>query len=402
MNKPTWNKRITYAVVGFAVLGAFLLAFRTQPVVVEVAEVVAGPFEQTVDEDGKTRVRERYVVAAPLAGRLQRITLKAGDPVAGGALLATIDPSAPALLDARTERELRERLGAAESARLRSAVAIERAAAALEKSRADLARAEKLAERNFVSMAQREQAELENQLNQRELEAARHADHAAQHEVAVARAALARLRDEAGGKRRAGQRWEVRAPVGGFVLKVVQESEAPVAVGAPLLEIGAPSDLEIVIDVLSTDAVQIAPGAMLYVERWGKAEALKARVRRIEPAAFTKVSALGVEEQRVNVIADFVSPPEQWQALGDAYKIDARIVTARLDRALKVPLGALFRDGEQWAAYKIADGKAVKNTVQVSHRGGREAVIAEGLAAGDKVIVHPGEAVRDGVKVKVR
>lgn len=402
MNDTPWKKRYLPALAGLALLGGLMLAFRSQPVAVELEEVTRGPFEQTVDEDGKTRVRERYVVSAPLAGKLQRIALKAGDPVEAGAVVAHIDPSVPALLDARTERELRERLGAAEAAKLRASVAIERAGAALEKSRADLARAQKLAESNFVAPAQREQAELEVKLNQRELEASRYADHAAQHEVEVARAALTRLREEAAGGKPSGQRWEVRAPVAGFVLKVAQESETSVAVGAPLLEIGAPSQLEIVVDVLSTDAVQIAPGALVHIERWGKAEALEARVRRVEPAAFTKVSALGVEEQRVNVIADFTSPPEKWQQLGDGYKIDARIVTARIEDAVKVPLGALFRDGEGWAAFTVANGKALKRTVQLSMRGGREAVVKRGLAAGELVIVHPGDAVKEGAKVKIR
>jgi HlyD family secretion protein len=402
MNNSPWKKRLAYALAGLALLGGLALAFRSQPVPVELAEVTRGPFEQTVDEDGKTRVRERYVVSAPLAGKLQRIALKAGDSVEDGMVVAYIDPSLPTLLDARTERELRERLGAAEAAKQRSAVAIERAAAALEKSRADLARAQQLAEKNFISPAQREQAELAAKFDQRELEAARYADLAAQHDVATARAALSRLRQEAAGTKPSGQRWEVRSPLSGAVLKVVQESETAVAGGAPLMEIGAPSQLEIVVDVLSTDAVQIAPGALVHVERWGKAEALEARVRRIEPAAFTKVSALGVEEQRVNVIADFTSPSEKWQSLGDGYKIDARIVTARREDAIKVPVGALFRDGEQWAVFTVANGKAVKQVVQLSLRGGREAVVDQGIASGEKVIVHPGDAVQDGAKIKVR
>lgn len=402
MKNSPWKKRLTSALAGLALLGGLALAFRSQPVPVELAEVTRGAFEQTVDEDGKTRVRERYVVSAPLAGKLQRIALKAGDRVDAGAVVAYIEPSLPSLLDARTERELNERLGAAEAAKLRSAVAIERAAAALEKSRADQVRAQKLAEKNFVSSAQREQAELEVKLNQRELEAARYADLAAQHDVAMARAALSRLRQEATGTKPSGQRWEILAPVSGAVLKVAQESEAALNIGAPLLEIGAPSQLEIVIDVLSTDAVQIAPGAKVHIERWGKTEPLEARVRRVEPAAFTKVSALGVEEQRVNVIADFTSSPEKWQSLGDGYKIDARIVTARREDAVKVPVGALFRDGEQWAVFAVAGGKAVKRIVRLDLRGGREAVVEAGLAAGEKVIVHPGDAVKDGAKIIIR
>ncbi len=402
MKNAPWKKRLAYTLAGLALLGGLTLAFRHQPVAVELAEVTLGSFELTVDEDGKTRVRDRYVVSAPLAGKLRRIHLKAGDSVEAGTVVAYIDPSLPSLLDARTERELSERLGAAEAAKRRAQAAVERARAALEKSRADLARTQKLAESNFVSPAQREQSELETQLSQRELEAALHAGQAAAHDAAAARAALLRLRQEAAGTKPAGQRWEIRAPVSGAVLKVIQESEAALAAGAPLLEIGAPARLEIVIDVLSTDAVQIAPGAPVHIERWGKAEPLEARVRRVEPAAFTKVSALGVEEQRVNVIADFTSPPEKWQALGDGYKIDARIVTSRQEDAVKVPSGALFRDGEQWAVFTLSGGKALKRHVQLARRGAREAVVARGLAPGEQVVVHPGDAVKDGARVTVR
>jgi len=394
------TKRILLVFLGIALLGGLVMAFRPQPVLVEVAEVTRGPFEQIIEDDGKTRVRERYVVSAPLAGKLQRIALKAGDAVTAGMVLAVIDPSSPALLDVRTERELSERVGAAEATRLRAAATVERARAALDKSRSDLERTRKLAEKGFVSAAQREQVELETKINLRELEAARYADHAAAHDVAVARAALLQVRDSAAGKPSA-RRWEVRTPVTGQVLRVVQESEATVAVGALLLEIGQPAELEAVVDVLSTDAVQIKPGAPVRLLRWGRAEPLEGRVRRVEPAAFTKVSALGVEEQRVNVVIDLTSPAEKWQALGDGYKVDASIVVASLDNVTKVPVSALFRDGEQWAVFAAINGKAARRTVQLGRRGGQEAVVEKGLQPGEKVIVHPGDSVRDGLRIKL-
>lgn len=397
--KPT--KRILPILFGALAIGLLAWAFRPQPVAVEVAEVARGHFEQTVEDDGKTRVRERYVVSAPLAGKLRRIELKAGDEISRGALLAVIEPSIPALLDVRTEQELTERLGGAEASKQRSASAVARAQATLEKSRADLTRARKLAAGGFVSPTQVEQAELEEKVNARELEAAQHADHAAGHDVAVARAALLRLRQEAAGKP-SGRRWEVRAPVSGSVLKVVQESEAAVAVGAPLLEVGDPADLEVVVDVLSTDAVQIRPGAAVRIERWGSAEPLEGRVRRVEPAAFTKISALGVEEQRVNVVIDLVSPAAKWRSLGDGYRVDARITVASLDNVVKVPVSALFREGGQWAVFVVADGRAVRRAVQLVRRGELEAVAGKGLEPGEKVIVHPGDAIRDGDRVKIR
>ena len=395
------TKRILLAVLVIAFLGGLAMAFRPQPVMVEVAEITRGPFEQVIEDDGKTRVRERYVVSAPLAGKLQRITLKAGDAVTAGMVLAAIDPSSPALLDVRTERELTERVGAAEATRLRAAATVERARAALDKSRSDLERARKLAAQGFISAAQLEQAELETQISTRELEAARYAGQAAAHDVSVARAALLQVRDGAAGKP-SGWRWEVRTPVAGQVLKVMQESESIVAVGAPLLEVGQPAELEVVVDVLSTDAVQIKTGAPVRLLRWGRAEPLEGRVRRVEPAAFTKISALGVEEQRVNVVIDLTSPVETWQSLGDGYKVDASIIVASLENAVKVPVSALFRDGEQWAVFTVASGKAARRAVQLGRRGGMEAVVEKGLQPGEKIIVHPGYAVKDGTRVKMR
>jgi HlyD family secretion protein len=396
------SKRILLILLGALLLGVLWWAFRPQPVLVELAEVSEGPFEQTIEEDGKTRVRERYVVSAPLAGKMQRITLKAGDAVSEGDTLALIAPSAPALLDARTERELGERVGSADASKQRATAEVARARATLDKSTADLDRALKLAEKNFISAAALEQAALTVKLSQRELEATKYGEQAAEYEVAVARAALFRLRQEASGKKSAGQNWEVQTPVAGKVLKVMQESESVVDVGAPLLEIGQPTELEVVVDVLSSDAVQIPPGAKVRFERWGKAEALEGVVRRVEPAAFTKVSALGVEEQRVNVIIDLTSPTERWQTLGDGYKVDARIITASLDKAVKVPVSALFRAGDQWAVFVVSNGRAAKRSVTLTRRGATEAVVQEGLKVGDKVIVHPGDSVSDGKQVKER
>jgi HlyD family secretion protein len=395
------SKRILLAFLAIALLGGLVMAFRPQPARVEVAEVTRGTFEQVIEDDGKTRVRERYVVSAPLAGKLRRIALKAGDAVTAGMVLAVIDPGSPILLDVRTERELGERVGAAEATRLRAEAAVERARAALDKSRSDLARSRKLAEKNFLSAAQLEQTELEARISQRELEAARYAGQAAAHDVATARAALLQVRDSAAGKPSA-RRWEVRTPVAGRILKVTQESEAAVEAGAPLLEIGQPAELEVVVDVLSTDAVQIKPGNPVRLLRWGLTEPIEGRVRRVEPAAFTKVSALGVEEQRVNVLIDLTSPPEKWQALGDGYKVDARIIVASLENATKVPVSALFREGDQWAVFVVVNDRATRRTLELIRRGGLEAVADKGLEPGEKVIVHPGDAIKDGYRVKMR
>jgi HlyD family secretion protein len=384
-----------------AAIAAVVWAFIPKPAMVEVAEVTRGAFEQTIDEDGKTRVRERYTVSAPLAGRVARITLKAGDAVERGAVVAIMQPAAPPLIDARAERELEERVGAADAALARSRTNVEHARAALIQNRADAQRTQKLAVQGFIAPAQLERDELKVTLSARETEAADFERHAAEHQLELARAALTRSRQ--GWQAGRGERLDIRAPVTGRVLRVTQESEAVVALGTPLLEIGDPADLEVVIDVLSGDALQITPGQQVKLERQhGTGAALDGRVRKIEPSAFTKVSALGVEEQRVNVLIDITSPRAQWQTVGDAYRVDARIAVHSASDAVKVPVAALFRDGAQWAVF-VADGNvARKRLIETSRRGAREALVDKGLAPGERVIVYPGDAVRDARKIAVR
>lgn len=392
------KKRILILTAGAAAALAVLVwAFSPKPVAVEVAEVTRGHFEQTIDDDGKTRVRERYVVSAPLAGRVQRITLKAGDAVARGDVLATIRPSAPPLIDARTARELEQQVGAAQATLARATTAVERARTALAQHRADAQRTKKLAAQGFVSPTQLERDELNAALSAREAEAAEFERQVAEHQLALARAALTRSRQ--GWQEGHGEQIEIRSPVAGRVLRITQESEAVVALGTPLLEIGDPSDLEVVIDVLSGDALQIAPGQAVRLDRQGGSVALEGRVRKVEPSAFTKISALGVEEQRVNVVIDITSPRDRWQNLGDAFRMDARIVIHSAENALKVPVAALFRDGDQWAVF-VVDGKvARKRLIESPRRGAQEALVATGLAPGDRVIVYPGDAVKDGGKI---
>jgi HlyD family secretion protein len=387
---------------GAAVIAALAWAFAPQPVMVEVARVASGRFEQTIDEDGKTRVRERYVVSAPLAGRVRRVTLKAGDAVARGDVVAVMQPAAPPLIDARAGRELEERVGAAAAAFARARTAVEHARAALAQNRADAQRTQKLAAQGFVSPAQLERDELKVTLSAREAEAADFERHAAEHQLELARAALTRSRQGWNIERGGGvEQFDIRAPVAGRVLRVAQESEAVVALGAALLEIGDPADLEVVVDVLSGDALQIAPGQPVILERQGSAlAALAGRVRRVEPAAFTKVSALGVEEQRVNVLIDIASDRAQWQTLGDAYRVDARIVVHRVENSITAPVAALFRDGARWAVF-VADGNvARKRLIETSRRNARDALVEKGLAAGELVIVYPGDSLRDGATIR--
>ncbi len=379
-------------------LVALLVAWALQPrpIAVEVAEVERGPFEQTIVDDGKTRVRDRYVIAAPLAGRVARITLEAGDRVRQDEVVALLTPTAPAFLDARTAGELRERVGAAQAQLARAKAETLKVLAQRDQARADLARQAKLAGEGFVSATAREQAELALRTAERAVDAARFAVEAAEHDLAQAKAALARYRS---GDPTA--KWEVTSPVNGSVLKVIQKSESPVGLGAPLLEVADARSLEAVVDVLSQDAVAIRPGMRARVELGQGVAPVPALVRLVEPAAFTKVSALGVEEQRVNVILDFAGPLDQVWTLGDAYRVEAHIVIHRDEDALKVPVGALFREGEGWAVFAVRDDVVDKRAVRVPRRNGVEAKIEDGLQAGERVVVYPSDALRAGARIEI-
>jgi len=392
------RNKIALGIAAAALAALVAWALRPQAVLVETARVVRGPFEQTVSDDGKTRVRERYVVSAPLAGRVERIGLKAGDPVQEGQVVAVLTPSMPAFLDARTVRELEARVGTAEAQRLRAAAESQKAEAQVAQARSDLERAKMLSYEGYVSATVLEQAQLALVTAQKGREAARFAEHAAIHEVEQARAALLRYRAESKGKA-VGASWEVRSPITGSVLKVVQESEGVVPLGAPLIEIADPRSLEAVVDVLSEEGVAIRPGMPARIELGSGVAPLAARVRRIEPAAFTKVSALGVEEQRVNVVLDFAEPLDKVQTIGDGFRVYAHIVTFRTDDAIKVPVGALFRRGGDWAVFVVEDGRARLRPVKLARRNGAEAQIEQGLKPGETVVVYPSDALTDGARV---
>ena len=383
--------------LGLAVaVGGIAWFLLPRPVPVETATVARGRFVASVDEDGKTRIRERYVVAAPLAGRLTRVVLKAGDKVVSDEVIASIMPPPAPLLDPRSRREAEERLGTAEAARERSRATVERAQAQADQAKTDLDRARTLAAQGASTIQALERAELIQRVADRDLRAAEFQDHAATHEVEQAKALLARYQD---GANPPVERWNITAPVSGVVLKVIQESETAVQSGAPLLEIGDPRDLEIVTDVLSVDAVEIRPGADVVIEHWGGPGVLSGRVRRIEPAAFTKISTLGVEEQRVNVLIDVLSRREQWAGLGDGYQVDTRITVFTRDDIDIVPAGALFRRGDNWSVYVVDNGRAQLRAIDLERRSGRFAAVRKGLTRGERVIVYPSDQINPGVRV---
>ena len=396
----SWQRRAIGLVAALGALAALVLAFRPRPLRVETGAVRRGRFEQTVDEEGKTRVKERYVVSAPLAGTLARIELEAGDPVDEGTVLATLVPLEPALLDVRSEQELQARLEAAEAAKLRARAALERAGAAHDFARRELERWQRLAESNVAARRDLERAESEVHVSEHEIEVARFGERVAEHEVETARAALVRARPDPSGARADGAPWLLHSPIRGRVLRVLHESEGAVALGTELLEIADPAALEVVVDALTTDAVQIPPGAPVRIERWGGEPVLAGRVRLVEPSAFTKISALGIEEQRVNVVIDLVSPRAQWESFGDGFRVETRILIHAADDAVTAPASALFRDRDGWAVFVVEGGRARRRAVQAGRRNALEVVILDGLAPGERVILHPTDAIRDQARVR--
>ena len=433
-----------YGLAGFGIMVLVILAFRPAPIAVDVGEVSQGLLQVTVDAEGKTRVQDRYVVAAPVTGRLQRINLEAGDTVNAGAIIAQIDPlpldtqvrAAQARLQALqaeligvdTQRPKPEELSQAE-ARLQAAAAAQQAAAAevaqtraaLEQARRDRDRAQNLEADGAISRQAREAAELEETRltqaltsAQQELERAianvasaqealpllqaeqRDPDYlidAYQAQIAGVEAELANLADEA-------RRTTIAAPVTGNVLRVPEASARFVQAGDPLIELGDAAELELVIDVLSADAVRIQPGDVIWVEQWGGTETLKATVSDIEPAAFTEVSALGVEEQRVNVIGTL--DDANIAALGDGYRIEARIVVWDDNDAVQVPISALYRCDQDWCVFVIEAERAYPRQITLGQRSTTAAAVESGLQPGDQVILHPSEEISEGRQVEPR
>jgi HlyD family secretion protein len=391
-----------WLVTGAVVAAAALLlawAFAPRPVEVEVAVAAAGRFEATIDEDGKTRLRDRYVISAPLAGRLERIQLREGDPIAAGTVVATLTPALSPLLDERTLRAQRARVEVTQAVVKRVDARIERARVALQQARNDLQRTEQLARQGFVSPNRLENEQLAAVGAQKELDTALEERRVAVHEVEQARAALSAVGAAGSGD----GVFALRSPVAGRVLRVLQTSETVVALGTPLLELGDTAQLEIVAELLTTDALRAAPGSPVRIERWGGPGTLDGRVRLVEPAAFTKVSALGVEEQRVNVRIELTSPRERWLALGDGYRVGVRIVVLSQAKALQVPVSAVFPRPEGGMAVFVLDGGRAKlRPVELGARNGSQAWIGGGLAEGATVIVYPPATLSDGARAKAR
>ena len=385
-----WVKRLLWIVPAAAIAAALVWAFWPKPVAVEVASVTRGPFEVTVTQPGRSRVKDRFVISAPVGGRLLRPSLHTGDRVSCGQVLLRIVPLEPPLLDARTRAQAEARVRASEAARAQAASQREAVRGLLEFARAEVQRQKQLAAAGSSAPRALEVAQLDERSRGKELTSAEAGLQVASYELQQARAALLRLTTPG----RAGESVDVEAPIAGVVLRVLQESEAPVAPGAPLVELGDLSQLEALVELLTQDAVRVAQGAQVLIERWGGPRPLAARVRRVEPSGITKISALGVEEQRVGVVVDLDDPPPE---LGDGFRVEARITLYSAPDRVQVPAGALFRSDGDWAVFRADGGRLQLRKVEIGERSDTAAEIRSGLVPGDRVVVHPGDRVRDGV-----
>jgi HlyD family secretion protein len=382
------------------VTAALVIGFLPRAVPVDIATVKRAPLTVSVEEEGKTRVRQRYLVAAPVAGYIRRIALKAGDAVAARQVLAVIEPARAVALDPRTRAQAQAQVSAAQAALAVAEQDAQAATAAAGLARQERVRAESLRQANFLSAQALDTARSAETRALAARQASVDAVEVARFELDMARAAVANAaRLQAGGP---AEVMQVRAPVAGRVLRVLHESEGAVAAGEPLLEIGNPASLEVEVEVLSSYAVKIAPGSRVILDRWGGDKALQGRVRVVEPGGFTKVSALGVEEQRVRVIVDFTSPREAWQRLGDGYRVEARFVLWEGADVLQLPTSALFRHGEGWAVFAVKGGRAHLTPLEIGERAGLATQVLSGLAAGAEVVSHPDDTLSDGVRVKPR
>lgn len=378
------------------IAGLIAVAFWPEAVPVEVAPVGRGPLVVTVDEEGETRVRNRYVVSAPVFGRVLRVELEPGDRVKRGDVVARVQPETPPLLDARTRAEAAAAIEVARAALGRARAEEQRAQTGVAQAQRELARERELSQGGIGTAQQLDLREADVRAMRDAAEAAAYAVRAAESDL---RRAQARLAPPPAGD--TGRVVTVAAPVDGVVLKRSRESESVVPVGDPLLEIGNPADLEIVSDLLSTDAVRVKSGTRAIVDQWGGDRPLDARVRRVEPSGFTKVSALGVEEQRVNVVLDFENPADAFASLGDGYRVEVHIVTWESADVLKVPTSALFRRGEAWAVYVAGEGRAHERKVQLGERTGQEAEVLEGLREGELIVLHPSDTLVDNSRVSL-
>ncbi len=398
MNTASRKRLWVWGMVGVAAAAALAAALREPPLMIDMTAAARGPLRVTLDHEGRTRVRERFVVSAPAAGRVLRIEHQPGDPVvAGRTVLATLLPGAPVLLDARTRAAAEAQVQVALANLAGAKARRDEARVAHEHALAEATRTGHLHANGLATAQQREAAEVAARVRARALEGSEAAVEAAARDVDLARAALYDGRPGA-----ASRTVTLRSPITGVVLRRLRESEAAVTQGEPLVEVADPTGLEVVADFLSTDAVRITPGMPALIDRWGGGTPLNAKVVRVEPSGFMKVSALGVEEQRVWVVLAFSDPPDQWASLGDGYRVEAQVIVWQQPDVLRVATSSLFRHGDEWAVFGVQDGTARLRIVTIGQRNDTEAEVLGGLEAGALVIAYPSDQVTDGARVEER
>ncbi|MBK5186829.1 MAG: HlyD family efflux transporter periplasmic adaptor subunit [Gemmatimonadaceae bacterium] len=389
---PRIRKRRLAIIGAIAVLAAIAaITLRPKPAVVDVAVVTSEPLQVTIDEDGETRVRAHDDIASSTLGRFEPAGLREGDSVKAGTIVGRLYPLP---LDARDREQAQARMRSTEAAQREAAARVALARTRLENDRRELARAEQLERAGHLASRDLDLARTAERSSASELEAALQHVEVTRYEAQGNRAALLGAGAGAGDSRAPAI---VRSPIAGVVLRNYEEHPRAVAAGTPLIQVGDPRTMEIVVDLLSRDALAVSPGAPMMVDAGPGADSLRARVRRVEPSGFTKVSPLGVEEQRVHVIADLLDQP---RALGDHFQVSTRIVVWQGDRVLQMPSGATFRDGRGWAAYAVRDGRAKMQTVKLGRHSTRMVEVTGGLSAGDTVILHPGDRLQSGARVR--
>jgi HlyD family secretion protein len=396
-----WIKRLIAFPLLLGVIGAFIWLMWPQPIMVDVAKVTVGPLEVTVDEEGINRIREIYVISAPVSGQVGRSSVEVGDKVVAGITpVATVRPSAPVMIDARTRQELLTSVEAAKAAKDVAENSVRQTERELSFAELELRRAGYLAARSPTQVTAFEQRQFEVDVTEQRLQIAKSQLDLRQHELELAQARLAEpIQNATKGDKCC---LELTSPVDGVVLKVNTENEQVVPAGTPLAEIGNPLESEIVVDLLSTDAVRVKVGLPASIVGWGSDVPLKARIKKIEPSAFTKVSALGIEEQRVKTILEITNPTGHYNGLGHQFRVLVRIVTWQSDRALQIPISALFRSKGNWAVFKFKNGAAELSEVMPGHVTADRAEILNGLLEGEHVILHPSDEIENGTRVLTR
>lgn len=402
MIRPAIRRSLLWLPFALALIVLMWWLFRPTPVAVDFATIGRGALSVSVSDEGETRVKDVFQVSAPVPGLMRRIELEPGDAVeAQSTAVARIEPSDPSFLDVRTEAEARATVRAAEAARAYAAAEVERATAELEFAQSELKRFQGLAERNSISANDLDAAERRARIAAAGLDEVKARLRVQNFELERAQARLL-APSTARSRREKCDCVTVYSPVSGRVLRVLKESEGVVEPGTPLIEVGDPDKLEVVVDLLSTDAVRVKPGQRAVLDAWGGGAPIEAVVRRVEPSGFTKISALGIEEQRVNVIIDFAKSPEGRAGLGHGYRVEPRIILWESPDVLKVPLSALFRQGESWAVFLEDGGRARLQSAEIGQQDGIEAEVLSGLSPGQRVVINPGDRVSAGSRLRER